>query len=644
MTSGKRNALIAVTHLLGVGHFARSAALGAALNRAGWSVTLLSGGRPVQNIDTSGMNVIQLPPVHCRHGDFSRLLGDNGDPISAETFAERAALARAAVLLIHPDVVITELYPFGRRALSAEYEALLAALREMAIPPALICSIRDVLNPPSKPRRSSEVLDRLSKYDGIIIHGDPVMPLERSWPVDRSLARKMVYAGYLRDNTRSQPVLEGSRARDGILVSAGGSDAGITLNRVVLGAALAMPERSFHLLVSQAIGEAEFVALARLAPPNAKVDRARPDFPELLCSAGLSISQAGYNTVLDLAAAGIRSVLVPYSAGSEQEQTIRAEALAQAGLARVVPEADLDVASLVSAIRQSLDGPAPDWSVLSLDGDVRAVAAIHGIATEKQAINRAWRRLNKLLERSEASGRHLDLWIRDDDAAEDTPELRKFLSLLAKHGVPAALAAIPAAVSASLALLLEDHRQIAILQHGYAHNNHAPDGEKSAEFGPHRALAEMELDVARGWKRLDDAFGSRALPVFVPPWNRIAPDLALRLPSIGILGLSTFGLAGEAAANADVLQRNSEWDPIDWRGHRGLKPRALVLDQLCDLIETRLGQEGSGVQPIGLLTHHLIHDGWLHEFLSELVSRLAQSRSVRFLAAAQVFRGPRLPG
>jgi hypothetical protein len=148
----------------------------------------------------------------------------------------------------------------------------------------------------------------------------------------------------------------------------------------------------------------------------------------------------------------------------------------------------------------------------------------------------------------------------------------------------------------------------------------------------------MEMDIAAGWKRLDDAFGPRALPVFVPPWNRMAPDLAQRLPAIGMLGLSTFGRAREAAAIAEVIQRNADWDPMDWRGHRGLKPRALLIDQLCDLIEQRPGHGETGGLPIGLLTHHLAHDGWVHEFLSELIARLAQSSAVRFLPADRVFR------
>ncbi|MBO6837626.1 MAG: glycosyl transferase family 28, partial [Alphaproteobacteria bacterium] len=44
-------------------------------------------------------------------------------------------------------------------------------------------------------------------------------------------------------------------------------------------------------------------------PPGILVEPSRPDFPALLAAASLSISQAGYNTVADLAVTGCPSVL-----------------------------------------------------------------------------------------------------------------------------------------------------------------------------------------------------------------------------------------------------------------------------------------------------------------------------------------------
>jgi hypothetical protein len=51
-------------------------------------------------------------------------------------------------------------------------------------------------------------------------------------------------------------------------------------------------------------------------------------------------------------------------------------------------------------------------------------------------------------------------------------------------------------------------------------------------------------ELGTGWMALERLFGSRVLPVLVPPWNRIAPGLVPALPEIGYRGLSTFGIRG----------------------------------------------------------------------------------------------------
>ena len=80
--------------------------------------------------------------------------------------------------------------------------------------------------------------------------------------------------------------------------------------------------------------EPAFADLQRAAPENATVERARPDFRRLLARAAVSVSQAGYNTVVDLLRTGVRAVLVPFEAGRETEQRLRAECLQSLGLAR----------------------------------------------------------------------------------------------------------------------------------------------------------------------------------------------------------------------------------------------------------------------------------------------------------------------
>jgi UDP-N-acetylglucosamine:LPS N-acetylglucosamine transferase len=87
-------------------------------------------------------------------------------------------------------------------------------------------------------------------------------------------------------------------------------------------AALARSGRARH-------GPGRFRCFTGGRPPNVTVEWARPDFPALLAGCALSISQAGYNTVLDLVAARRPAIVVPFDAGNETEQAIRAEAMEQ---------------------------------------------------------------------------------------------------------------------------------------------------------------------------------------------------------------------------------------------------------------------------------------------------------------------------
>jgi predicted glycosyltransferase len=106
-------------------------------------------------------------------------------------------------------------------------------------------------------------------------------------------------------------------------------------------------------------------------PPNVDIFTFRPDFPALLASAGLSISQAGYNTVCDILQANCRSVLVPFAEGGETEQTMRASRLQTLGLAQVLPEHSLSPKTLMIMITQALQDERPVEHRLDLHGAQR---------------------------------------------------------------------------------------------------------------------------------------------------------------------------------------------------------------------------------------------------------------------------------
>jgi predicted glycosyltransferase len=115
------------------------------------------------------------------------------------------------------------------------------------------------------------------------------------------------------------------------------------------------------------------------------VEAHRADLGTHLAGAALSVSQAGYNTVLELVAHRVRAVVVPYEASGD-EQPLRAGLLATRGLLDVVPEAALTPARLASAMDAALDRPGfPAPARLDLDGAARSVEILTELAAGVRA-------------------------------------------------------------------------------------------------------------------------------------------------------------------------------------------------------------------------------------------------------------------
>lgn len=242
----------------------------------------------------------------------------------------------------------------------------------------------------------------------------------------------------------------------------------------------------------------------------------------------------------------------------------------------------------------------------------------------------------------DATGRPATLWWRDDDAVGTSPALDRLMGLRREYGLPLTLAVIPARAEASLVAAIEGDPAIAPVQHGFAHLNHARNGTKNGELGPARPVAANCADLAAGARRMRELFGERAVPVLVPPWNRIDPELVAHLPGLGFHGLSTFGPRAAAEPVAGLGQANTHIDIVDWRGGRGFVGEVKALSTVIEHLAARRSTVVDPDEPTGLLTHHLVHDdaGW--RFLERLFEATATHPAVRWLAAEAIFR-PRGP-
>lgn len=352
-----------VQHLLGIGHLKRAAALCRALERAGFEVTLASGGAPVP-----GIRALQLPPVRS-DSSFKTLLNEGGDPIDEAWKARRRERLLQAFHDNFPRVLVTELFPFGRRQMRFELIPLLEAARAAPRRPLIVCSVRDLLQP--NPAREAETAERFERYfDRLLVHGDPrVAAFERSFGAATRLAGKLHYTGYVVDE--APPA--GDAGAGEVLVSAGGGAVGRELLETAIRARplTGLGHRTWRVLAGVNAKD-----LDGLQGEGVIVERARDDFTLRLRNCVLSVSQAGYNTVMETLQAGARAVLVPYAGGAESEQTSRARLLAGRGLVQMVEGDALSPAALAAAIERAAAAPRPVPDAIDLDGAQRTAALL----------------------------------------------------------------------------------------------------------------------------------------------------------------------------------------------------------------------------------------------------------------------------
>ncbi|MEH6646484.1 glycosyltransferase family protein [Sulfitobacter sp.] len=372
--------MIVVTHLLGTGHLARALTLARAYIAAGDTLLVVSGGMPAPLLLRGDVSVVQLPPVRSDGVDFSRLLDADGSVVQETYLAERRDALLQAFAAFAPDILITELFPFGRRILKAEFIALLSAARALPQPPLVCASIRDILAPPSKPKKAVFADDMIAEfYDAALVHSDEdLTPLDLSWPVSERLRPFLRYTGFVAPApATAHPAQTGLGE---IIVSAGGGDVGGPVYEAAIAVA-ALTDRPMRLLVGGAFAHSRIEDLRRHAPAHVIVEAARPDFRQMLYHASASVSLCGYNTALDILQAGTPAVFVPFDEGGEVEQGLRATALAtQSGIA-ALPRAELTAESLCATLDAVIADPRRPTNGTSFDGAARAVNFTHARRT-----------------------------------------------------------------------------------------------------------------------------------------------------------------------------------------------------------------------------------------------------------------------
>jgi predicted glycosyltransferase len=407
VTTGARPPVLCYCqHLLGLGHAHRTATLARTLDKAGERVLFVTGGPPVPGLDVGAAERIALPPLVAADEAASRLAGPDGGSPDPGYLADRRDRLLALVARHDPAVVLLELFPFGRHALAFELGPLLLALaddraRRGGAAPRVVVSLRDILV--SKTNQAWFELATVAVVrrfvDRVLVHGSPdLIPLDRTFALADRLADLLSYTGYVAPASSpgaTRPVPAPGGAGE-VIVSGGGGRVAGPLFRAALAARTLSPAAAAYpwRLVTgpycpddlRAELTAEVARLPRLGDrPAVLVETFRDDFVPLLRRAALSVSQAGYNTVLDLVQSRVPAVVVPYE-GSGDEQPLRARLLAERGLLLVVEARTLTPARLATALEAALATPGfPAAASLDLEGAARSATILGGLVDDVAA-------------------------------------------------------------------------------------------------------------------------------------------------------------------------------------------------------------------------------------------------------------------
>lgn len=360
--------LIWTQHLLGMGHLMRSMNIAQALGQAGHQVILVSGGQVADDVRSQDFTIVRLPAVRAKDELFDELVDLNGQDVTPGLLLQRKQLLLETFASFFPDCVITETFPFGRRLVQDEVIALITAAHSLYRRPRIVASVRDVLQRPRKTERALRMVEYAhANYDMVLAHGDErIVPAETSFPELRRVRHLLRYTGYI-----GRMPSPGARRRDEVLVSAGGGAVGDALIR----AAVAARELSSLRNLPWTVVTGPLSASDLRGTHGITFVRHLPDLSERLAHAALSVSQAGYNTVVETIAGGTPSVVVPFETEREREQITRATCLAARDLLTVVRSDQLSPASLAAAIDERAARGMPGHSI-NLEGQSGTVAAL----------------------------------------------------------------------------------------------------------------------------------------------------------------------------------------------------------------------------------------------------------------------------
>jgi predicted glycosyltransferase len=353
---------------LGIGHTIRSLRIAEGLSRH-FDVHFLNGGEPIKDLQPPpGIRMIQLPAI-VSDAEFTTL--QPADPALSleEAFNRRRDIMLENYQTLSPDIVLVELYPFGRRKFGPELKPLLKHARRQGS--QIVCSLRDILVArKDQAGYETKVIDLMNRFfDLLLVHSDPsFQSLHDSFTRLDDIQAEIAYTGYVVPDITRAPIVR----TQSIIASIGGGRFGHELAEAVVRSAPLLAPRIPHDIVLYTGPFCPEPVAGRLrdlarGQPNLRVERFTPDLHQKLAGCELSISMGGYNTTMNVLATGVRAMMMGCTNNDGMDQVERVEKLGQLGVVDVVRPDDLEPARFADRVVQCLER-APATASIDLDG------------------------------------------------------------------------------------------------------------------------------------------------------------------------------------------------------------------------------------------------------------------------------------
>ncbi len=361
-------------HVLGIGHFFRSMEVARAF--ANHRVLFVEGGDPLPGYRSPQHVRRAFLPALMMDADFARMETHGRDLEGIER--ERRQKLLGLFSDYRPDVLIIELFPFGRKRFGFELIPLLERATS-AGQTLVVCSLRDILVEKDDPQRyESKVLDILNRYFHLLlVHSDPrLIRLEETFSRTADILVPLHYTGYV-----ARPPGPRDRPRDfrRIVVSGGGGRVGTELFATAIEAFALLPDPDLSLILFAGpfISAADRDRISAMARKDRRVTFTSfsADFAGELLRSRVSISMAGYNTCMDLVQTGVGAIVHPFA--QNREQSLRAARFQSRGLLKVIDR--LDPHHLARLIDSILTEPTAGQTApadIDLDGARRSVEIV----------------------------------------------------------------------------------------------------------------------------------------------------------------------------------------------------------------------------------------------------------------------------